>query len=614
MRKITTAVTAVALSLSMLALAVPAAAVSGYDSAYASESAFLNVAPGQTQSFQVIFVNTGTTTWTRGTASQVDLAACLDDKVTCNSQDAAESAWNSGWISAVRYATTTQTSVAPGSFATFSYNIQAPGNAASGTYRFNGDLVLSTTGEKIHPEGYYQDATVVGGGAAAALDLSPVFQFKQIGQNAVLTITTTDSLAAAAPTVSWTCNVVTAITIGGQQSVNPALTFSGTTDAAGKSTLSYTRPNPGTDQVTCYVNSNPIARDNSQVQFGLATQTLSVGPDTAETHAANGTDCRTYTITVLDPNTGGALTTATTVTITYVEGTPAGVTPASGSTFIVAANTTTTTFIMCGTAAATATPVGTAVILTNTYTDNGGTTTFQVPAASTATLSPSSATNFPSSSTASAQLINNSTGEHRLTLAVTDQFGNAIGSTQTGSTVYTVSATGGTVYILECGGAGTPTPPLTVAAGQSVTCTTAAGTTLANEHVTIDSSTGGASATVRATYTATGGSALTSNTASKSWTTLTASAEPTTGSYSGTISFVEKRTCAASTAANPAGWYILTVGSTSYLIEFNTTQTFAVVGTTANCDQFRAALSVGDVVVFSPAGPPPVHNMTSNTP
>jgi len=96
MRKITTAVTAVALSLSMLAMAVPAAAVASYDSAYASESAFVNIAPGQTQSFQVIFVNTGTTTWTRGTGTQVDLAACLDDKTTCNSQDASEATWNSG--------------------------------------------------------------------------------------------------------------------------------------------------------------------------------------------------------------------------------------------------------------------------------------------------------------------------------------------------------------------------------------------------------------------------------------------------------------------------------------------------------------------------------------
>jgi hypothetical protein len=613
MRKITTAVTAVALSLSMLALAVPAAAVANYDSAYASESAFVNIAPGQTQSFQVIFVNTGTTTWTRGTATQVDLAACLEDKVTCNAQDASEAPWNSGWISAVRYATTTQTSVAPGSFATFSYNITAPANAAAGTYRFNGDLVLSTTGEKIHPEGYYQDATVASGGSASSLTLTPAFQFKQIGQNASLAIKTLDTNGAGTGNVSWTCNVVTAITIGGQQSVNPALTFSGTTDSTGASTLTYTRPNPGTDQVTCYVNANPIARANAQVQFGLASQTLNVGPKTAETHASNGTDCRTYTITVLDPNTGNALTTATTVTITYVEGTPAGVTPASGSTFVVAANTTSTTFNMCGTAAATATPIGTATISGQTYTDTGGSTTFQVPTATTATLSPSTATNFPSSSTASAQIIDNSPGEHRVTLSVKDQFGNSIASTTVGSTVYTVSATGGTVYILECGGVAST---MTVASGGSQTCTTANTTTLANEHITIDSSTGGASATVRGVYTPSGGSALSSNTATKSWTTITASAEPTTGSFSGTVSFAEKRTCAGSSAIAPAGWYVLTVGSSSYLIHFDTTQSFAVTGVVASCDSFRAALSVGDVIVFTPGATAPnvIHNMTNNVP
>src|SRR5207237_1715943 len=30
-------------------------------------------------------------------------------------------------------------------------------------------LVLSTTGEKIHPDGYYQDATVGGGGTGASI-------------------------------------------------------------------------------------------------------------------------------------------------------------------------------------------------------------------------------------------------------------------------------------------------------------------------------------------------------------------------------------------------------------------------------------------------------------
>jgi hypothetical protein len=169
MRKIVTAVTAAALSLSMLAAAVPALAVTGYDSAYAGESAFVNISPGQTLNFQVFFANTGTTTWSRGTGTQVDLAACLEDKTTCNAQDATEASWNSGWLSATRYSSTVQTTTAPGALGTFSYNIAAPANVTAGTYRFNGDLVLSSTGEKIHPEGYYQDATVGGGGSGATI-------------------------------------------------------------------------------------------------------------------------------------------------------------------------------------------------------------------------------------------------------------------------------------------------------------------------------------------------------------------------------------------------------------------------------------------------------------
>ena len=177
MRKIVTAVSAAALSLSMLATAVPALAVTGYDSAYAGESAFVNISPGQTQNFQVFFANTGTTTWSRGTSTQVDLAACLEDKTTCNSQDATEASWNSGWLSATRYASTVQTTTAPGSLGTFSYNVAAPVGATNGTYRFNGDLVLSTTGEKIHPDGYYQDATIGTGGtggAAVLTSLTPI--------------------------------------------------------------------------------------------------------------------------------------------------------------------------------------------------------------------------------------------------------------------------------------------------------------------------------------------------------------------------------------------------------------------------------------------------------
>jgi hypothetical protein len=175
MRKITTAITAAALAFSMLAAAVPAAAaVPGYDSAYAGESAFVNISAGQTQNFQVFFANTGTTAWQRGTGTQVDLAACLEDKVTCNAQDASEATWNSGWLSAVRYATTVQTVTPPGSLGTFSYNITAPAGVAAGIFRFNGDLVLASTGEKIHPDGYYQEAnTGVSSGAPTITSLTP---------------------------------------------------------------------------------------------------------------------------------------------------------------------------------------------------------------------------------------------------------------------------------------------------------------------------------------------------------------------------------------------------------------------------------------------------------
>ena len=174
MRKITTAITAAALAFSMLAQAVPAAAVAGYDSAYAGESAFVNITGGQTQNFQVFFANTGTTSWQKGGATQVDLAACLEDKVTCNAQDASEATWNSGWLSATRYASTTQSITPPGSLGTFSYNILAPVGVAAGIYRFNGDLVVAATGERIHPEGYYQEAnTGAAAGAATLTSLTP---------------------------------------------------------------------------------------------------------------------------------------------------------------------------------------------------------------------------------------------------------------------------------------------------------------------------------------------------------------------------------------------------------------------------------------------------------
>jgi hypothetical protein len=160
------------IALCLALMPSPAVAVTGFDSAYSGESAFVTINPGETASFQVFFSNTGTQTWTKGSDTQVDLAACLSDKVTCNAQDPADSSWNNGWLSTTRYATATQATVAPGALGTFAYNIKAPSNA-TGTHRFNGDLVVAKTGERIHPQGYYQDATIEATGSVAVPTPTP---------------------------------------------------------------------------------------------------------------------------------------------------------------------------------------------------------------------------------------------------------------------------------------------------------------------------------------------------------------------------------------------------------------------------------------------------------
>lgn len=274
MRKITVAITAAALAVSMLAQAIPAAAVAGYDSSYAGESAFVNLAPGQSNEFQVFFVNNGTTTWSVGTATQVDLAACLEDKVTCNAQDATEAPWNAGWRSATRYATSTQTSVAPGSIATFKYTVTAPAGVAAGTYRFNGDLVLASTGERIRPEGYYQEATVGGaGGAAAITSLTPSSGSSNGG--------TTVTIAGSA----FTCTpAFPTVTFG---STNAAVT------SCGASSLTVTSPAGAVGPASVTVTNNGAGPSNSLTYTYLDT--------TAPTYTSAAVNGSVVTITFSEP-------------------------------------------------------------------------------------------------------------------------------------------------------------------------------------------------------------------------------------------------------------------------------------------------------------------------
>jgi hypothetical protein len=158
--KFTLMLTVAALASTLIVAPASASAlVSGYDSSYTGESAFLTVGPGRTDMFTVFFVNTGTVPWRKGTATQVNLAICLADKVTCN-VPSPNAAWNHGnWYSDRAYATHTQPEVLPGQIGTFEYKIVPPLDVVSGTYRFNGDLVVAASSQPIHPEGYFQDAT-----------------------------------------------------------------------------------------------------------------------------------------------------------------------------------------------------------------------------------------------------------------------------------------------------------------------------------------------------------------------------------------------------------------------------------------------------------------------
>ena len=94
------------------------AATAPFDSEYFGESAFLNVVPGQSYEFTVFFGNTGSTPWVRNTSTQVNLAICREDKVTCNVFSPWAS-WNDGWLSTIAYATHVQDTVTPGAVATF---------------------------------------------------------------------------------------------------------------------------------------------------------------------------------------------------------------------------------------------------------------------------------------------------------------------------------------------------------------------------------------------------------------------------------------------------------------------------------------------------------------
>jgi len=148
------------LALAVLAVPTPARGAVRYDAQYAGESVYVTIAQGQLATFTVVFANTGSETWIRGTPSEVVLGTCREDKVTCGVPPESLD-WRAGWVSGFVYATQVPDVVPPGSDVFFSYSVRAPMTAAKGTYSFHGEVLLASTLQPIHAVGYYHQATII---------------------------------------------------------------------------------------------------------------------------------------------------------------------------------------------------------------------------------------------------------------------------------------------------------------------------------------------------------------------------------------------------------------------------------------------------------------------
>lgn len=296
--------------LLVASFAVPGPAVSaasGFDSAYAGESAFLTLYPGRSGTFSVFFFNVGATSWVKGTATQVDLAACLEDKTICDRQDPSEAAFDPGtWLSAGRYATHAQATVAPGQIGTFTYDVKVRGDQAPGRYRFNGDLVVRSTGARIHPEGYFHDLSVPPAVCApGSVTMGPSFKQSQVGipHTQTATVICADGTAAAA-NMHLTFVVDAAATDTG----NADQLLTAITDAKGVATVTWTRTSPGTDSVTAYPTATPIVRGTAITRWTIALRVLDCEPTSSAVQRNLTT--RDFTITATSATTGARLATA----------------------------------------------------------------------------------------------------------------------------------------------------------------------------------------------------------------------------------------------------------------------------------------------------------------
>jgi len=116
----------------------------GFAASSMCNTSALTLRPGEAGTFTACFANTGGTTWTLGSATQVDLAQCCPPNTP-----SPNASWAVSWLSLTAYTAQGQSAVVPRATGTFTFQVRVPKNASSGTYVFEGYLVLHRTGEII---------------------------------------------------------------------------------------------------------------------------------------------------------------------------------------------------------------------------------------------------------------------------------------------------------------------------------------------------------------------------------------------------------------------------------------------------------------------------------
>jgi hypothetical protein len=138
---------AIAIGIALPGTSTPTlAAPEDFRSQWVGQSAYPRLGAGAITSYTVLFRNTGTTTWRRGSAMQVNLGIAAD------SREFFDQGMAVNWLSPDRIVTTVEESVVPGGTATFTFTIRAP--AAPGVYRVPLRLVVDGV-TWLNDEGVY---------------------------------------------------------------------------------------------------------------------------------------------------------------------------------------------------------------------------------------------------------------------------------------------------------------------------------------------------------------------------------------------------------------------------------------------------------------------------